>query len=163
VTRIATLALSALFATTTSAGRTTYSAYMTAKGRAQGPMMGAGRSKSGKMPVISFTMSDLKPENAKAPSTEIVVEFEAVDMLGFKRALSMNEVLTTVEIDAGETTALGRVKIDEKIVLTNAFVKSLTERYSNGQLPTATISFTYGKLEITKDGRTVLSDSDWTR
>jgi hypothetical protein len=166
VIKIATFALSALFATATAAGTAPYSAYMTAKGRTQGLIMGAGRSKSGKIPVIRFTMSDSKPLNARANPTEIEVEFDGMDILGFKRAYNSNESLSTVEIDVASPAVglgAGKLTVNEKILLTNATVKTLIESYADGNMPTATITFNYQTLQVTEDGHTTMSADDWTR
>ena len=160
--RLAAITLCAGFALASALGRTeNYSAYMLAKGAVQGILSGAGRSKRGTIPILKFSLGDMRTANGRPGETEISVEFEGLDSLQFKRAYDTNETLKSVEIDVVETIAIGSQKVHEKITLTNALVKSLVQSYANGKAPIATMTFTYQKLEIALDGHTVVSDSTW--
>lgn len=138
-----------------------YSAYVIAKGTKQGQFRGAGRSKTGHIPVLRFVMSDSKGAQGRSQPTEIMIDIEGLDEEQFKQAFVNNEVLATVEIDVVQASGIGVSKVDQKVKLTNASVKSLVETYSNGGAPVTSITFTYQTLELTIDGHSVMSDSNW--
>jgi len=151
-------------------GMPKYEAYMTVTGARQGKFRGAGRSKGGIIPVISFVqnMSSNRDSKTGMPSgkrqhSAVTVVIDAVDVKEFQSAMTDNEVLTQVSIVLQMPGGNGRVQPVKRIVLTNAVVThvqvSLT-RGKGGMNEQEKIQLTYQKIQYESvKGKTSATDS----
>jgi len=149
--------------------RAAYRGYIVVAGAQLGKFVGAGRSKSGKIPIVSITpkVENPKTKNRMAaddwrPWIETVT-VESVDAKEFEEAVRKHEKLSSASITMLKTTADGRTVKGQVLNLTGATVTKVTHPKGNGNRELTLIQIAFEKVDIERrKGKTSATD-DWTQ
>jgi type VI secretion system Hcp family effector len=157
---IAALTIAAI---ATAALATNYGAYMTVTGDSQGQFHGAGRSKSHRIPIITFNQKMTAKKADKSIGT-ITLTLDPVDINEFRKALQNHENLSDVSLDIMKTSRDGTLMVAQKMKLTNAKVTSVNVSMQSGKggsHEVEKVAMTFQRVAYTKPIAKTFGIDDW--
>lgn len=144
-----------------------YQAFATFIGQTQGKFHGAGRSKSGLIPVISFHESSVAPRDratgqasGRRTHQAMTLTIESMDAREFQRALQGNEILTKVEIDVVGSNNQGMMTVKQRIELQVCTLRSLHVRFTGGH-EYEDVALAFQKISYKSGGGKTMGLDDW--
>ena len=139
--------------------------FMTVVGKTQGQF--TGENNTTRMEVTGFEMEMISPRDlatgqasGKRQHIPILIQKPtSASSSQFFKALTTNELLSTVNFEVYKPNASGADVLDYKIILTNSSISYFKQAYADGQKGFVdSVKFTYQSIEFNKGGVSV-SDS----
>lgn len=168
--RIATFAVVIALAAVSASSRAAYEAYLIVQGSKQGQFKGEGKSKSNRIPVLSFSFGVQSPRDAhtglatgQRQHEPLVVRLSSANSIEFQKAITNGELLPAVKVELVKPLGDGKVSQYETITLTNALVSKVSIVRSTGSnaIEAEEIQLTYQKMTVVQSPNKTIAEDAW--